>query len=78
MPPGGADQQPAGEVWELVLTGAYRSQIENLVNWGLFKGRVTILDAPDMCIYVQCEEHFDASWLCYTYHALVVRTFRSE
>jgi hypothetical protein len=76
MPPDGADRKPPGEVWEIILTAAHRYQIQNLATWGFLQGGVRILNAPDMCIYVQCWEEFDAKWLCYAYHGVMIRTFR--
>lgn len=76
MPPDGAEPKPAGEAWELILSAEHRRQIQNLATWGFFRGEVTVLNAPDMCIYVQCSEDFDARWLCYGYHGVVIRTFR--
>jgi len=75
MSPDGSDRKPAGEVWEVVLSAAHRHQIQKLATWGFFRGEITILNAPDMCIYVQCQEEFDARWLCYAYHGVLIRTF---
>jgi hypothetical protein len=71
-----ADPKTPGEVWEVVLSALYRTQIQNLATWGFFRGEIEILNAPDMCMYVQCTEDFDARWLCLSYRGVVVRTFR--